>query len=320
MLENQLSRYGAVTRTLPATLGKVFFVCHGEDSWAGNLLNEFPVDKDGVPRMYVTTTSADTDDLAIQAALDACVAGRNDYVLVLPSNNDYDLAATLTMSKRGVHLIGFDYLSNKQETGSNSATKIHQTGNYDIITLTGGNCEVAGLYFKNYNNQGSVMVTGGVADCTHIHHNHFSMNATTTSGVAQVDMSVSSSSFQLVERNTFATNVSDLTFDSLINIGSSNTWAKVLKNNIVIGDGCTVTVAIRNLSYKGQTNDNDITALSGGGGATGTITNAITIGGGFAAGNRIGNGTTTASLIGGGTLSFVNNYDAASGGALAFTS
>src|SRR4030042_1424168 len=321
MKENQLSRYGALTRVLPATLGKVFFVVHGEDAWAGELLNEFPVDKDGVPRVYVTTTSADTDELAIQAALDACVAGRNDYVLVLPSTNDYDLAATLTMSKRGVHLIGLDYLSNKQEFGSNSATKIHQTGNYDIITLTGGNREVAGFYFKNYNDQGSVMVTGGVADCTHVHHNHFNMNATTTNGVAQVDMSVSSSSFQLIERNTFATNVSSLTFDSLINIGSSNTWAKVMYNNFMIGDGCTVTSVIRNLSYKGQVINNDICAANGGGGETSTITNCITIGGGSAMGNRMaGVDTTTTDLNGGGTYSFVLNYNGLNGGALATSS
>ncbi len=315
-----MSRYGAITRVLPATLGKVFFVAHGEDAWASDLLNEFPVDRDGVVRSYATTTSADTDDLAIQAALDACVAGRNDYVIVLSSNNDYDVAATLTMSKRGVHLIGLDYLSNKQDRGSNSATKIHQVGNYDVVTLSGGNCEVAGFYFKNYNNQGTVMITGAVADCTHIHHNHINMNATTTNGVAQIDASTASSSFLLIENNTFATNVSDLTFASLIDISSSCTWAKVLNNNFMIGDGCTVTVVIQNLSYKGQTNDNGIFCASGGGGATSTITNAITIGGGVAAGNRMSiAGTTTQDLVGGSATSFVDNRDANNGGSLAFT-
>lgn len=320
MLENQNSRYGAIARALPFTTGKVFFVVHADDAWAADLANEFPVDRDGVPRVYATVSGADTDDLAIQAALDACVAGRNDYVLVLPSTNDYDLTAALTMSKRGVHLIGLDYLSHKLETGANSATKIHQTGDYDIITLTGGNCEIAGFYFKNYNNQGSIVCTGGVADVAHIHHNHFNMNATTTSGVAQVDFSGASSSFVTIERNTFATNVSDLTFASLIDISSSCTWARVLKNNFMIGDGCTCTIVIANYSYKGQTNDNDIFCASGGGGATSTITNAITIGGGVAAGNRMSiAGTTTQDLVGGSSTSFVDNRDAGNGGSLAFT-
>ncbi len=316
----QFSRYGAITRALPPTLGKIFFVCHADDAWTAEIMNEFPTDSDGVPRVYVTTASADTDNLAIQAALDACLAGRNDYVLMMPSNNDYDLGAVLTMSKRGVHLIGMDYLNNKLETGSNSATKIHQTADVDIITLTGGNCEIAGFYFKNYNNQGTIVCTGGVADVAHIHHNHFNMNATTTSGVAQVDFSGASSSFATIERNTFATNVSDLTFASLINISSSCTWARVLKNNFMIGDGCTMTTVITNSSYKGQTNDNDIFCASGGGGATSTITNAITIGGGVAAGNRMSiTGTTSQDLAGGSSTSFVDNRDAVNGGSLAFT-
>jgi hypothetical protein len=317
----QMSRYGAISRALPATLGKIFFVVHGDDAFAGNLLNEFPVDSDGVPRVYVTTTeSALTADLAIQAALDACVASRNDYVIILPSNYNYKLGAALTMSKRDVHLIGLDYLFNKHDTGANSATKVQQTADADIITLSGGNCEIAGFYFKNYNNQGSVYITGAVCDCAHVHHNHFNMNATTTYGVAQVDASTASSSFLLIERNTFATNVSNLTFASLIDISSSCTWAKVLRNAFMIGDGCTMTIVINNLSYKGATNDNDIMCANGGGGATSTITNAITIGGGVAMGNRMTiAGTTTQDLVGGGSLSFVDNRDAITGGSLAFT-
>jgi hypothetical protein len=317
----QMSRYGAIARALPATLGKIFFVVHGEDSWAAEVLNEFPVDSQGVPRVYVTTTSADTDSLAIQAALDACVAGRNDYVLVLPSNNDYDLETKLTMSKRDVHLIGMDYLSNKQECGSNSATKLHMIANDDMILLSGGNCEVAGFYLKNYNNQSTIMMSGAVADCTHIHHNHFGMYATTTSGVPSIDASASSSSFILIEKNTFASVVSDLTFASVINIAGPNTWAKVNYNNFMCGDGNTWTLCIYNASYKGQVIGNDIMAANGGGGATSTISNCITIGGGCAFGNRMAVvNTTTTDLNGGGTYSFVENYNGLSGGTLATSS
>ncbi len=318
---NQLSRYGAVARMLPPTLGKIFFVVHGEDSFASELLYEFPTDSEGVPRVYVTTTSADTDDLAIQAALDACVTSRNDYVLVLPSGNDYDLATKLTMSKRDVHLIGMDFLSNKQECGSNSATKLHMVADDDMILITGGNCEVAGFYLKNYNNQSTIVVTGAIADCTHIHHNHFGLYATTTKGVPSIDMSASSSSFQLIEKNTFASVVSDLTFASIINIGSSNTWAKVNYNNFMCGDGNTWTSCIYNVSYKGQTIGNDIMAANGGGGATSTITNCITVGGGCAFGNRMAVvDTTTTDLSGGGTYSFVENYNGLNGGTLATSS
>lgn len=321
MRYSQMSRYGAITKMLPATLGKIFFVAHGDDAWSIDLLNEFPNDPDGVPRVYLTTPSADTDDLAIQAALDACVAGRNDYVIVMPSNNDYDLSTKLTMSKRGVHLIGLDFLSNKQEVGSNSATKLHMTADDDAILLSGGNCEFAGFYCKNYNNQSFVMMSGAVADCTHIHHNHFGLYATTTNGVPSIDAASSSSSFLCFERNTFASVVSDLTFSSVISIGSSNTWAKVMHNNFMIGDGNTVTSVIYNLSYKGQVNDNDIMAANGGGGATSTITNCITIGGGCATRNNMAVvNTTTTDLSGGGSYSFINNYNGLNGGTLATTS
>jgi hypothetical protein len=221
--ENQMTRYGAIAKALPPTLGKIFFVANGADTFAGDLLHEFPCDRDGVPRVYITVSGSDTDSLAIQAALDACVASRNDYVLVLPSNYDYDLETELTMTKRDVHLIGMDYLFNKQETGSNSATKLHMIADDDMITITGGNCEVAGFYLKNYNNQSTIAISGAVADCTHIHHNHFGLYATTTSGVPSIDASASSSSFLLIERNTFASVVSDLTFSSIINIAAGNT-------------------------------------------------------------------------------------------------
>ena len=303
----QMSRYGAIARALPPTLGKIFFVCHADDTFTAEIMNEFPVDSDGVPRVYVTTSGADTDDLAIQAALDACVASRNDYVIVLPSNNDYDLTTKLTMSKRDVHLIGMDYLFNKQDCGSNSAVKIHMTGDDDAILLTGGNCEIAGFYFKNYNNQGTIVCTGAVADCSHIHHNHFNLNATSTNGVPALDWSGASSSFQLIENNTFASNVSSVTFASIININASCTWAKVLNNNLVCGDTCTWTIGIANYSYKGQTSGNTVAALSGGGGASGTITTAIVIGGGIANDNRL-NVANTADYGTAGTYSFLANY------------
>ena len=318
---NQNQRYGAIARALPPTLGKIFFVCHGDDTWTADLAYEFPTDSDGVPRVYRTTPSSDTDSTAIQAALDACTASRNDYVLILPSNNDYDLQTKLTMSKRDVHLIGMDYLFNKQEEGSNSAVKLHMIADDDALLLTGGNCEFAGFYCKNYNNQSFIVVTGGIADCTHIHHNHFGLYATTTNGVPSIDMSASSSSFQLIERNTFASVVSDLTFSSIINIGSSNTWAKVFRNNFMIGDGNTITSVIYNASYKGQVHYNTIGASNGGGGATSTITNAITIGGGSAFGNLMAVvDTTTTDLSGGGSYSFVNNYNGLNGGTLATAS
>jgi hypothetical protein len=125
--------------------------------------------------------------------------------------------------------------------------------------------------------------------------------------VPQIDFSASSSSFILIENNTIASNVSDLTFSSIINVSSSCTWAKVLNNNIIIGDGCTATIGIANYGYKGQTSGNTVSANTGGGGAAGTITTAIVIGGGIANDNRM-NVANTADYGTAGTYSFLANY------------
>ncbi|MFH2142445.1 MAG: hypothetical protein ABIJ97_08495 [Bacteroidota bacterium] len=317
----QNSRYGAIARALPATLGKIFFVCHADDTFTADIMNEFPVDSDGVPRVYVTTSGADTDQLAIQAALDACVASRNDYVIVMPSNNDYDLGAQLTMSKRDVHLIGGDFLFNKLEVGSNSATKIDMTAADHAILLTGGNCEIAGFYIKNYVNKFAVQITGNVCDYAHIHHNSFLHKGSSTSGVAAVSSATAGSSFITVEKNQFSGCISNITYASVVDIASSCTWATVRGNNFIYGDGNTLTKVINCLSYKGQVIDNEINFSNGGGGATSTCTNAITIGGGTASGNYMSVvNTTTTDLAGGGSYSFVENYNGLNGGTLATTS
>ncbi len=90
MLENQLSRYGAIAKGFDITrlgsTGKIFFAVHpyaqhlssSDDGtlapWVATVRNEFPVDKDGVVRMHAT----------IQAAVDATTDGRGDVVLVGP--------------------------------------------------------------------------------------------------------------------------------------------------------------------------------------------------------------------------------------------
>src|SRR3990167_2289598 len=99
MLENQLSRYGAIVKQIPelAPGAKVFLVSDSDDTTVGplNLGSEFPVDGDGVSRVYTT----------IQAAVNAASAGRGDVVLVLPGY-DHTLGRADTWATAGVHVIG----------------------------------------------------------------------------------------------------------------------------------------------------------------------------------------------------------------------
>lgn len=99
MLENQLSRYGAISRVVPelAPGAKMFLVCDSDDTTVGplNIGAEFPVDKDGVARVYTTP----------QAAVNAASAGRSDVVLVLPGY-DHTLSRVDTWATADVSVIG----------------------------------------------------------------------------------------------------------------------------------------------------------------------------------------------------------------------
>jgi len=99
MLENQLSRYGAISRTVPelAPGAKMFLVSDSDDTTVGplNIGAEFPVDKDGVVRVYTK----------VQAAVNAVSAGRSDVVLVLPGY-DNTLSRADTWATADVSVIG----------------------------------------------------------------------------------------------------------------------------------------------------------------------------------------------------------------------
>jgi hypothetical protein len=95
MKYSQLSRYGAIAKMLPFTTGKIFFVVPSSETFLPVMQEMFPVDEDGVPRVYTT----------VQAAYDATTSG-NDDVIILSTNAAHELAAQLTISKSRVHFIG----------------------------------------------------------------------------------------------------------------------------------------------------------------------------------------------------------------------
>ena len=277
MLENQHSRYGAITRMLPPTLGKVFFVLHGDNANLLHLLEEFPVDRDGVPRTYVTTSGAATDNLAIQAALDACVAGRNDYVILMPGNgNDYDLGAKLTMSKNDFHLVSLAAIANNGSNPSVGASRqvvLEQTASDDLVYITGQNCEFSGFYCKPLTDFGTVE-GGSAAHGAHVHHNTIYMIGTSI----PIDFHTLAGAIYIVIENNFLTSQSG-TQSRCIGVAANNTGAVVRGNYIIVGDGATATIGIFNGAYKGVTEYNTVAALDGDG-ANGTVTTAFQVTGG----------------------------------------
>ncbi len=134
MLENQLSRYGAISKGVPGDVlapgAKLFLVSDSDDTTVGplNIGAEFPVDKDGVVRVYTT----------IQAAVNACSASRGDVVLVLPGY-DQSLTAADSWNVAGVQIMGMG--------NGNLRPTLRYTGTAGEVGLSANNIRVSNLRF-----------------------------------------------------------------------------------------------------------------------------------------------------------------------------
>lgn len=73
---NQLSRYGAISRVLPylGPQGQVFIVAGSSQTFLADLMSSFPSDKGGVSRVFTTLTAASA----------MTVSGRGDVIVVCP--------------------------------------------------------------------------------------------------------------------------------------------------------------------------------------------------------------------------------------------
>lgn len=304
-------------------VGNVYYVCNTANTEVyAELLKKFGGERyaDGSAILYPHTAVGATVTInGLQNALNACVSSRNDYVIVMPSEADYDIAEALTMSKKAVHLICPAGLGNK--VGATNAARIHQNAAYPVITLSQSAIEIAGFYVKNYAQYAGFNAVQNVANVgvygCNIHHNQFNMRSTTTSAKPMIDFSGDAGAWGSIESNWFVTAVSNATYTSIIQIGSSATCARVENNSITIGDGCTATLGISNAAVKGNTNFN-VFSECGGDGATsgGTIATAIAI---HASGCAIGNRAAVGSgkILSGGTSdhSYSDNIGGATGDA-----
>jgi hypothetical protein len=129
MKENQLSRYGAIARSLPYTTGKVFFVKPNTDADFADFLEAFPADKDGVDRVYTT----------VAAAAAATQANRYDIVVVpdatyLTAANQALLASTARLVALGIPTdVGTVFTIQKTITSSTITTSAQ-----DLTLVSGG--------------------------------------------------------------------------------------------------------------------------------------------------------------------------------------
>lgn len=99
MVENQLSRYGAVTKVLESVspYSKAFFVGDSDDTGFVDFVNEFAPDKEGVSRVY--SSMFDSTMLANTRA------GRGDAILVMPGHSE-SISTDQAYNVKGLKVIG----------------------------------------------------------------------------------------------------------------------------------------------------------------------------------------------------------------------
>lgn len=296
LFENESEYLNFIARTgLPSDAGNVYQVIQTSKAF----YSDFRANKqfqysDGSWAVYPDSGNG----LGIQAAINACKGGRNDYILV--GTGAYNLTVALTLAgKSSVHLIAVN-------GGSGMSTVLNQTGDFPAVQIEMYD-EAAGFDIQNHAGYPAIYgptTAGGVI----IRDNTFAVS-NAAGPIHIVDLTTGlAGNRATVKDNRFYTWGGALTLASCIGIGTS-TGCDVLRNRISLHSG-TITAGISNLSAQGITADNIVSSCGGGS----TFTKAIVIvSTGCAIGNRCAVGTTL--TLSGGTpdVSYVDNMDGSTG-------
>jgi hypothetical protein len=241
--------------------------------------------------------------LGIQAAIDACKGGRNDYVIVGTGN--YNLTVPLTMSgKSSVHLIGCN--GGGLDVGSLGAAALTQTGNYENVIMEAYG-ELSGFQIINKAGYSAVTMADGKWRMN-IHNNYFHMVQGSASYI--VKASGSGLAYGTIANNRFETYVAG---NSATVIDCAGATAANICSNWICNLSGTIDTGIQTGSgYQMMIVDNIVSDCSG----AGTITVAIDMGQkNTAINNRLavlsGRGFANGTV----NRTFVDNRDATSGGA-----
>jgi hypothetical protein len=298
-------------------VGNVYHVIKTDETYYAQFVADHQMEySDGSMAVYSADPAA--ADVAIQKALDACVESRGDYVIIQPSTNDYDLTATLTLSKRSVHLLCPSGIG--PSIGATGACRIHQTAAVPIMTVTANAVEIAGFYLKNYYAKGGIIITD-TAFSLNIHNNYWAMYLSGSTnepmlGPLLANTTGAAGAWSTFERNFFQSQAgASATIAALIHFNAQATGVVIVNNRLAIGDtNNTASIGIDNQSVKGIVSDNDFYAHQTSTGA-GVFTKCVSVGAsGCAFGNR-GN-VANSVIVTGGTqhYSFVDNRISLNGG------
>lgn len=268
-VENQLSRWGAVSKALQDVppSAKVFFVGDANDAWFGDFQNEFPVDRQGGTRVFSTVDAVFNDA--------NCVAGRGDVILVMPGHNENISAATsLVMDKAAVSVIGLGQGNNRPTfTFTNTAGSIEmdsancRLSNVRLVAsvsavVVGINVDAAGCRIdhceSNFDETGDDFVTLIDVDAVNrawIHDNEFYTEE--TAGAAEC-IRLDDCDQVAIERNVFSGQWSD---SPIVGEGAVGTSLLIADNTFYNADTGAQNGIDLNVAFTGVIRDNRIGSL-----------------------------------------------------------
>ncbi len=286
-------------------VGNVYFVCETSNSLYST---DFIKSKTGKYEDY-----SERVHNTAQSALNACVAYRNDYVIVL---DNLSISSALSMATNRQHLICPTGIK-PNFPGDFSIT---QSGSADVITITGNGCEVAGFWLINKLGQDAIDIR--TTWMTHIHHNYFALKATASSdsygivGTSPIQFNIHHNLFNNAYPGAMSGTDNDIA--AFIGITSGASTRGMIADNIMhTGANTTVAAGITTGGYGQFILRNYLWENpSHGGSDAGTFTVGISGGANcLIADNRVGLGTA-ANGVSGGTAnqSYVENYEGTSGG------
>jgi hypothetical protein len=247
------TRYPFITVSEEANIagvGNVYYVANTADIDAySSLFKKFGTRgySDGTAILYPhTATDSAVTTNGLQNALNACVENRNDYVVIMPTVNHYNLLAPLTMTKRCVHLICPAGLG--MECGASNAILIHQnTANNNIITLTGDSCEIAGIWFRTFTSTTASVIeipTVSTGQNANIHHNTFNQTLSGATNGCMISFSVGGSgNYSNVHHNRFWTTGAGLT--GTCGVYMSTTQSVFAYNDMHTINGATLAIGVQ---------------------------------------------------------------------------
>lgn len=147
MAKNPFSTYGRLSKSLPAMGGKTFVLVPPGSNHIPSLQEQYPVDEDGVTRVYTTLASA----------IAAVVSGRGDTILVMPGT--YTISTVVSSSASDFKIIG---------VGTNGQAKFTSSVS-SILTLTGDGVEISNVRFQIAPANKAITMTGAnycnIHDC-----------------------------------------------------------------------------------------------------------------------------------------------------------